>query len=77
MRVYSRGHRNHSLFVCPAKDIDGASQWKDENGEPVTYNIRFVNGSAEVDTVLGRWLIQHSYAQRTSLILPDVKRLIA
>lgn len=75
MRVYLPGKRNHSVFVTPANDprgteLDGASQWKSLEGSPLQYNIRFLNGVAEVDAMLGQWLIRHDYAQRTPLLLP-------
>lgn len=75
MHVYSTGHKNHTCYVAPARDergepLDGASQWKSEDGEPLQYAVRFRDGRAEVDASLGQWLIRHGYAKRTRLILP-------
>jgi hypothetical protein len=79
MYVYLPGKKNHSVFVTPANDprgteLDGASQWKSEEGVPLQYNIRFTDGRASVDAQLGNWLIRHGYAQRTPLILPKLLR---
>jgi hypothetical protein len=81
MFVYLPGHKSHSIFVTPAADergqpLDGVSQFKTPNGEPIQYNVRFVDGRAEVDATLGRWLVERGHARRTRLVLPqDLKRV--
>jgi hypothetical protein len=85
MRVYLPGRKGYHTVICtPARDargqaLDGAEQWKDPNGEPIQYAVRFVDGVASVDAQLGRWLIEHGQASRTRLIIPDFvrKRLAA
>lgn len=81
MRVYYPvSGKSHTLFVTPAVDakgvvLDGASQWKEENGSPIMYRVAFVNGCAEVPAELGQWLIKLGYANRTRLIVPGPKRI--
>ncbi|MGZ3307268.1 MAG: hypothetical protein ACXU85_01785 [Xanthobacteraceae bacterium] len=75
MYVYRKGRPDapgrHWLMVQPARQShDKSSDFFDEKGEPILFNIEFVHGRASVADNLGRWLVDHGYAQDTALILP-------
>lgn len=76
MRVYYQGaRRNHTLYVAPAADPrftggDIASDWLNESGEPITFEVCFQNGAATVPDSLGRYLVKTGQAKRTNLIIP-------
>jgi len=76
MRVYYHGERrNHTVYVAPAADPrfnDGqiASDWISESGDPITFEVCFVDGAAKVPDSLGRYLIKTGQAKRTRLWLP-------
>ena len=79
MLVYTQGEmtslkRSFSLLVCPAADIVGEecpADWLDEQGKPLNIEVEFCYGRAEVPSNLGRYLISHGLAARSSLIIPD------
>jgi hypothetical protein len=75
MRVYRKDHPDqigrHHLMVQPARQSnDKSADFLDAQGEPKLFNVEFVHGKAEVPDNLGRWMIDHGYAQATALILP-------
>jgi hypothetical protein len=75
MYVYRKGqptaHGRHHVMVQPAREShDKSSDWLDEQGQPRMFNIEFLHGRASVPDNLGRWLVDHGYAQETALILP-------
>lgn len=73
MRVYLKTtapRAKHTKMVTPARTSDSAD-FRDSRGAPVTYQVHFVDGRAEVPSNLGRWMIDEGYA--TSLILPARK----
>jgi hypothetical protein len=75
MYVYRKGCPNkpgrHWLQVQPARlSNDHPSDWLDEQGQPRMFNIEFMHGRTSVPDNLGRWLVDHGYAQETALILP-------
>ena len=47
------------------------TEWVDDKNEPLTFQVEFVRGKAEVDENIGRYLIDQGLAKKTKLILPD------
>lgn len=78
MRVYLPGRKGYHTVTCTPGNLHDVSQWKDEDGQPVTYRVQFVEGVASVDAQLGKWLIEMGYAAKTPLWLPaTVRRALA
>lgn len=76
MYVYRKGNPTalgrHHLMVQPARQShDKCSDFIGEDGEPILFNVEFVHGRATVADNLGRWMIDHGYAQASPLILPE------
>ena len=79
MIVYLRGEKqvqkaSHSLFVCPASDLrkaDCPSDWLTEEGRPMTMEVDFKYGRAEVPSNLGEYLVRQGFAFKSKLIIPD------
>ena len=65
----------HTMFVCPAGDprLKGEmpSDWVDDNNKPLTFEVEFRRGKAEVDDKLGKYMIEHGMARKTKIILPQ------
>lgn len=66
----------HVMFVCPAGDPrvkpgDADSSWVDAQNHPITQQVVFRHGKAEVDDVLGRYMIKHGLASRSQLFTPN------
>lgn len=80
MKIYYPGSQpHHTLSVAPAAhpgpgDHRMNADWLDGEGAPVTFQVQFVDRTAEVDKSLGEFLIKHGYAQRTKLLLPQGRR---
>ncbi len=76
MRVYYPGERrNHTMYVAPAADprFTGgaiASDWLTEAGDPITFEVCFVDGAAKVPDSLGRYPIKTGQVKRTRLWTP-------
>lgn len=80
MHVYlsgakERANPSHVLRVAPAAEVgrvmaanDVPSDWKEHDGTPKGFEIKFVHGRASVDERLGEWLIAAGYAYRSRLI---------
>ena len=72
MRVY-RPHgtgRRDVLIVAPGAQYPNAD-WLEADGRPRQFAIEFKGGSAVVDDELGRYLIDHGYAQASPILLPE------
>lgn len=82
MQVYIHGSEGrpppaeHMMFVTPAADPriagkDAAeSSWVDAANKPITHQVLFRHGRAEVDDALGRYMVKHGLASRTQLFTP-------
>ena len=70
-------HKNatHTLHVSPAGDprVKGEVpvDWVDGKNNPLTFQVEFRKGKAEVDDALGKYLIEYCGARKTKLILPE------
>ena len=66
---------NHTMHITPAADprikTEVPSEWVNDKNEPLTFQVEFVRGKAEVDENIGRYLIEMGLANKTKLILPD------
>lgn len=65
----------HVMFVTPAGDTrvragEADSSWVDAQNHPITQQVVFKHGKAEVDDVLGRYMIDTGLASRTQLFTP-------
>jgi hypothetical protein len=75
MRVFRPGQPNSTIHVTPGAFHD-TSDWRDKNGKPITFQVVFTHGVASVDSQLGEYLIKDGHAQRTPLILPNLRRFL-
>ena len=66
-----RRNPSHFLHVAPAfapvEGLKTPSHWFDRDGNPETLKVEFKFGAAEVENVLGEWLISTGTAQRGNL----------
>lgn len=73
MKVYRLGRPDqpgrHWLMLTPGA-THPASDFMHADGSAILFNVEFVNGCAEVPDNLGRWMLDHGYAQDTLFILP-------
>lgn len=81
MKIYLPGGslKNRTLYVQPGKERADNSAWfardskgrivKDANGqkEAILFPVKFRNGSAEVDSTLGRYLLDKGLASETPI----------
>lgn len=76
MKVYQQGPRTgiFEMEVCPGGHLpvgDCPSDWfRKDDGRPIAFLVQFVDGVAKVDDRLGRYMLKHGMAFKTSLILP-------
>lgn len=68
MKVFHESGGNHLVMVTPGAQNGDVSDWMDEHGTPIRFDIRFVNGVAEVGWKMGEYLIENCLANRTPLI---------
>jgi len=57
------------MFVTPSFTSSSAD-FKDSQGNPITYTVSFDYGMAEVPDNLGRWMVDHGLAKTSLIILP-------
>lgn len=67
MKVYLESGNSHTLMVTPGAQHSDVSDWKDEKGNAIRFDIKFVNGVASVDDKMGKYLIEMGLANRTAL----------
>lgn len=72
MKVYQPDAPNGKriTFVQPGTHYP-VSDWMDDAGKPRMFAVEFCAGAAEVSDHLGQYLIDHGYASRSPIILPD------
>jgi hypothetical protein len=76
MHVYlngakARSNAKHILYVCPASVVsanDCPAEWKDHDNQPVTFEVIFAHGRAEVPAQLGAWLLNTGQVSQSRLI---------
>lgn len=69
MKVYYKGRSlNHHMHVQPANQFPHVLEWREPDGRAKAFDIRFVNGVADVDDKLGEYLINQGLASKTMII---------
>jgi hypothetical protein len=68
MKVYHPQGSNMTLMITPGVDDPVCSDWKDDKGNAKRFDVRFVNGVAEVPANLGAWMVAKGHANRTALV---------
>lgn len=79
MLIYNHGSPDkplapvHYVSATPAGDPrlagqDKPSSWVDGENKPVTFEVKFEMGKAEVDEELGRYMTAHGLASRSPLL---------
>jgi len=83
MYVYLTGAKErtneHTVYIAPAAITaagDCPADWKDLEGHPKQFAVKFINGRASVEKELGEWMIKNGQAQRTSIIRQPGKALL-
>jgi hypothetical protein len=69
----ARAQKSFVLAICPARHLEGAempAEWVTETNEPREMQVEFTYGRAEVPDNIGRYLLAHGLASKTTLILP-------
>ncbi len=63
------------MHICPAGDPrmkgEMPAEWVDDKNNPLTFQVEFRRGKAEVDDKIGKYLIDNGLARKTKLILPE------
>lgn len=69
MKIYHPEGSTMTLMITPGALVKGEvpSQWKDEKGGNVRFDIAFKDGVADVESTLGDLVIEKGYANRTIL----------
>ena len=66
---------NHTMHISPAADprIRGEvpTAWVNDKNEPLTFQVEFVRGKAEVDSDIGNYLIEQGLALKSKFALPE------
>lgn len=78
MKVYAAGERqqvgSQTLHICPAAHVGEKAAcpltWFGEDGEPANFNVTFINGEAEVEDTIGKYLLAYKLARKSRLIIP-------
>jgi hypothetical protein len=61
---------NHYMFVTPAaQNTEVPADWIDTLNRPKEFQLHFVHGRAEVDDILGRYLLKHGLAHKSGVQL--------
>lgn len=84
MKVYvggkARDNARYTLHICPAADKETGSEvpseWVNDHNEPLTFNIDFFRGCADVPEHLGAYLIKRGLAKKTPFFHPDEIRFL-
>lgn len=62
------------MYVCPAghhpNRADLPVEWVDNDNKPVTFQVEFTYGTAEVDDALGKYMLAERMVERSRLIVP-------
>ena len=72
MKIYrpeSRG-RMFTIFAQPGRDYPETSSWLENDGKPKSFEVKFVDGMAEIDKNLAQYLLDKKMAQKSPIILP-------
>jgi hypothetical protein len=62
----------HTVVACPAKHmpaVSHASEWKDGQGEPVVFSVKFRDGVADVPDHLGKYLLDQGHVKKSRPLL--------
>lgn len=78
MKIYAAGERQaqgrHPFNINPAAHLSDRTacpgDWFDDDGNPREFVVQFVDGEAEVDDRIGRYMVAHRMARKTKLIIP-------
>jgi hypothetical protein len=71
MKVYvTQASSNHTIHVQPGHEFKDVSDWVDAQGHPILLSVKFNNGVADVESNLGKYLIDKGLAKKSRLILP-------
>ena len=66
---------SHTMFVCPAGDTfvkgEKPSDWVDDENKPITFQVEFRRGKAEVDDKVGKYMVERGLARKSKIILPQ------
>lgn len=68
MKVYHPQGSNMTLMVTPGAHDKECSDWFDDKKNAKRFDIKFVNGVAEVPNNLGAFLVAHGQANKTKLV---------
>jgi len=70
MIVYHPVTRDRTTYTfCQPGLEHPVSDWLDENGDPLSFNVEFKFGKAEVPDNLGRFLIDKGLAQESVILV--------
>lgn len=70
MIVYHPVTRDRTTYTfCQPGRKHPVSDWLDDSGEPLSFNVKFEYGKAEVPDNLGRFLIDQGLAQESVILV--------
>jgi len=58
----------HTILVTPGKDHPENSEWHDDKGRALMMPVKFIDGVANVDSQLGKYLIDKGLAKKSPII---------
>lgn len=78
MKVYHPGEKcrkqaSFIMAVAPAATAQNQEvpvHWVDDKNQPIQFMVEFQYGVAEVDDVMGRYLVEEGLVHKTKLLLP-------
>ena len=75
MFVYLPNTATHTMYVCPAGDVEAMkgeapSEFKNDDGTARSFTVQFTHGRADVPDNLGNYMIKRKLARKTKLLLP-------
>jgi hypothetical protein len=72
MKIYNSGSYGRGIvFVSPGAQHPENAAWVDpQTKKPILITVKFVSGVADVDSALGKYMIERGLAQKTPVYVP-------
>lgn len=61
----------YSIMVCPAADHPDEPNFLGPDKKPITFDVKFRFGVAEVDKPVGDYMVKRKLASRSRIVMPS------